>query len=446
MYNRSRPRRKNSIQAKRHLGLGLFCSKKPPKTADNENELAHYQRSHKKNIVNQFYHPERKDQHKHVLEVSMDDKAYLCPSTSTGMRGARNQTIFQTCDEERSRKLPKYDFPIPMVNVVPSTYRFMSKEIKEIDQKKETQITNDSCSVFFRPKYFLGSSGTVWASEFMSLRHKEPHQFEAVESNSHEGTQDFKTVTISLHDSLSYYIDSSEEEDLSNCNKGEDYCNYQILRITGLQKAIWMAYEKISQNQMTETEAVKLDGLKANIDKLHQLLINLKDLIEKKRFEETLHAEHEIVESARELLESILLLASPQKSHFLEWTDAGPGVGITNFDVRFRIGQRIRIMDADYFVRHHLSNGDSAQNEVERCQSYIGDAICDGASLEWEYKKLDEREMELLEKLPYKKIEEFELKRMEFNANKVCIICFFQSPSYYIRSSCSMGRTIVSIK
>ena len=108
----------------------------------------------------------------------------------------------------------------------------------------------------------------------------------------------------------------------------------------------------------------------------------------------------------------------------MEWTDAGPGVGITNFDVRFRIGQRIRIMDANYFVRHHLSNGDSAQNEVERCQSYIGDAICDGASLEWEYKKLDERAMELLEKLPYEKIEEFELKRMEFNANKVCIICF----------------------
>ena len=27
-------------------------------------------------------------------------------------------------------------------------------------------------------------------------------------------------------------------------------------------------------------------------------------------------------------------------------------------------------------------------NEVERCQGYIGDAVCDGGPLEWEHKKL----------------------------------------------------------
>lgn len=45
-YNRSRPRKKNSkskIQSKRHVGADLFCSKKPPETADNENGLTHYQ-------------------------------------------------------------------------------------------------------------------------------------------------------------------------------------------------------------------------------------------------------------------------------------------------------------------------------------------------------------------------------------------------------------------
>ncbi len=48
VYNRSRPRNKASTQAKSHLGLGLFCAKKPPKTENNENELTYHQGAHKK--------------------------------------------------------------------------------------------------------------------------------------------------------------------------------------------------------------------------------------------------------------------------------------------------------------------------------------------------------------------------------------------------------------
>ena len=31
-----------------------------------------------------------------MCEMSIDDKAYLCLATSTGVRGAKNQKIFQT--------------------------------------------------------------------------------------------------------------------------------------------------------------------------------------------------------------------------------------------------------------------------------------------------------------------------------------------------------------
>lgn len=37
IYNRSRPRNKRSIQAKRHIGKGLFCAKKPSKTEHKSN-------------------------------------------------------------------------------------------------------------------------------------------------------------------------------------------------------------------------------------------------------------------------------------------------------------------------------------------------------------------------------------------------------------------------
>ena len=35
------------------------------------------------------------------------------------------------------------------------------------------------------------------------------------------------------------------------------------------------------------------------------------------------------------------------KSIFLEWADAGPGVGITNHAVKYRIAQMARIFNAD---------------------------------------------------------------------------------------------------
>ena len=45
VFNSARPQNKRSSQAKKHIGLGLFCSKKPPKLQENDNLLTHYQRA-----------------------------------------------------------------------------------------------------------------------------------------------------------------------------------------------------------------------------------------------------------------------------------------------------------------------------------------------------------------------------------------------------------------
>ena len=74
----------------------------------------------------------------------------------------------------------------------------------------------------------------------------------------------------------------------------------------------------------------------------------------------------------------------------MEWTDAGPGVSLSNYDVRLGIAQRITILSMDYYVRHHLAPRDSSQNDAERARSYIADALCDGRHLQWEYKKMFE--------------------------------------------------------
>ena len=82
VYNRGRPRNKRSTQSKLHLGLALFCTKKPPKLQDKENVLTHYQRAFKRNILHTRCGPAEKSDAN--LFISRDDKAYICPGTGTG--------------------------------------------------------------------------------------------------------------------------------------------------------------------------------------------------------------------------------------------------------------------------------------------------------------------------------------------------------------------------
>ena len=84
VYNRARPRNIRSIQAKNHLGMGLFCSKKPPKLQGKDNILTHYQRAFKKNILLRQCDESNGEGLKFNLFLSRDNKAYICPGTGTG--------------------------------------------------------------------------------------------------------------------------------------------------------------------------------------------------------------------------------------------------------------------------------------------------------------------------------------------------------------------------
>ena len=115
VYNRARPGNSRSIQAKQHKGKGLFCTKKPPKAEDIDNENTHYQRAHVKNIKMAFYSKKAEHSSNLCFMQSIDDKAYLRPGTSEGFMNARNQRIFIVNDVNRARQLSKYDWPQRLV-------------------------------------------------------------------------------------------------------------------------------------------------------------------------------------------------------------------------------------------------------------------------------------------------------------------------------------------
>ena len=117
------------------------------------------------------------------------------------------------------------------------------------------------------------------------------------------------------------------------------------------------------------------------------------------------------------ILKEISRYRVPQsKSRYLEWTGASQGVEITNNDVHHQTRQRICVIDVDYLIHLHLANGNSCHNEVECCQAYIGDGICDGGDLEWEHRKVLDHKT--IDDLSSHEQADYEIKRMTYDVYK----------------------------
>ena len=75
----------------------------------------------------------------------------------------------------------------------------------------------------------------------------------------------------------------------------------------------------------------------------------------------------------------------PLCDHILQATDAGPGVGVTNIEVKYRDIEMSRINSWTHMNRIHRAPHDSGQNEAEPSNTAIGEALVDGRALHWEY-------------------------------------------------------------
>ena len=106
--------------------------------------------------------------------VSVDDKASVRLDTSTGFDKNRGGKIFQVNDEDHQKKLPKYDFPDSKLYITPASHRMMNKEVIEVEGQQKIKLTDEQSFVFLGPKYYVGSSGTVWTNEQFSIFHNFP--------------------------------------------------------------------------------------------------------------------------------------------------------------------------------------------------------------------------------------------------------------------------------
>ena len=126
----------------------------------------------------------------------------------------------------------------------------------------------------------------------------------------------------------------------------------------------------------------------------------------------------ELKSKSNDLLDILDELNQPKvKPRIAYLTDASPGVGVSNFEVRFRDAELARLWNSDYRDRVHRSRGDSGQGEHERTNSAIADSVVDGATIEWEtLKQYEGMTEEEIKEMSLKDFEAHENERMTKNA------------------------------
>ena len=419
VYNRGKPRSKRSVQAKRHRGKGLFCTKKPPKAEDVDNENTHYQCAHVKNVKYAFFGKEAKEISHLCFMRSTDDKAYLRPGTSEGFSNTRNQHILTPIDVDKARALPKYDWPEKLVYQTPGVHRILSKSSTMSDVEEEKLITEeDTHFVFVRPKAIVASSGSTWASETVQLRQRNPDNFEVKDSGGENYSALFRQSCALIHNACFLYQDMTEENDFTKAREQENciYTYYENERLQNLKKELDTA---LTVSESLENEAEK----QVFSHRMHKKLTDINKRIEQcflddPTGDEFHHYIKGVATSCQDILTTIQNLELPSvKPRWCDLTDAGPGVGVSNFEVKFRNAEMCRMFNSDYRIRLHRSRGDSDQGEAERTNSAIGDSVVDGLTIEWErFKKFEGFSQEEIDALGVKEYEELEDERMKKNA------------------------------
>lgn len=196
---------------------------------------------------------------------------------------------------------------------------------------------------------------------------------------SHEDVALFKETTISKD------YERVESDNLSN-----PHTEYGFQRLNNFITRSKDTKIKWSQRKQTTPSEIALGN--ELIDKLNSLLSTIESLKQLLENSESCSGSNINYDAVLTEINSVLQAISdmnlpPVRPRWADISDAGPGIGCNNFDVRFHDAEFSKIHKFDYRICVHRSRGDSGQNEAERTNSAAGDALIDGGSLTWEKHK-----------------------------------------------------------
>ena len=200
----------------------------------------------------------------------------------------------------------------------------------------------DQTLVMVRPKHYVGSSGSTWASDYLHLRWTLPQMFEKSSDMQLYSIQ-LRGFASRMHDILSYFTDVTNQEDL-DCMTDNSACkfrSYEEVKLAWLEKQIIFA-----ENQFREERAPNTSTHESNaVEKLFKDISSIKSKIAdalkcfkgKEKREHLIRTYNVITASCKFLLTSIDQIdLTPVFPVIFKETDAGPGVGVSNIEMRYR--------------------------------------------------------------------------------------------------------------
>ena len=210
-------------------------------------------------------------------------------------------------------------------------------------------------------------------------------------------TSSLRRLCAEVHDAVFLYVDMCEKQDLSNAITSNECMKYEIARVKHAQKLIEMSVQQFKTDPDAQKDCILFEqDINPLITECLCALDSMLGKLESDEYENEDEKEADILQSSQDIATAFAALCTnlqtiklPEvKPRWADLTDAGPGVGVSNFSVRFRDAEMARLLNSDYRVRCHRSRDDSGQGEAERTNSAIGDAVVDGATIEWEREEL----------------------------------------------------------
>ena len=252
----------------------------------------------------------------------------------------------------------------------------------------------------------------------MKLRHQYPHLYE-VKSENAQWSVAVKKLCATVNDYISYFIDTFEEEDVLKVERKMDgvHKGYEMARLQSLIKGIDNAVQTYSSSDIHRAD------IQAYLDNVQQCLdyaVSVQSKIDSCDGYSLCKLYSPLLKHCHIVLNTCKMLHLPHmKKIIAEFTDAGPGVGVSNYEVSFRMVEMSRLHNTVRRTRIHRSRGDSAQNESERTNACVGEAVVDGSALRWNYYSLDDNTQEELQSLNIDEITKLEEEITEKNAWRV---------------------------
>lgn len=245
----------------------------------------------------------------------------------------------------------------------PAAHRIITKKSVRMSDGSEKLVTEvDKHIVIVRPKAYVPSSGSTWASETHRLRCEYPdvHEIPPIDQSSQYSCH-FRQFCARLHGDVFLLCDVTMQEDLEKMTNS-DKCihrDYELKRLTHFinRKNISCEIVDLNKTKMGTAENEQVEKIKSSLIPLMNHCNKLKEQLESGKRPEIEEYDN-LKAQSHEVLDILKSLGLPEvKPCWAEFTDAGPGVGVSNLEVKFRSSELDRIYSRDYRIRLHRSRG-----------------------------------------------------------------------------------------